>query len=462
MGHETRIETDKTYSRRAHRHSRKQRTTASRGQRAAMSTDDPATPATSGAHKIRFIPLTYSSAESQTSALRLILALRPDWENGKVEFIRFTDGITNTLLKVVNKKDGLTEEEVDSEAVLLRAYGKGTDLIIDRERETQNHELLSQYNLAPTLLARFHNGILYKFIRGAVTSPADLRREEIWRAVARRLAEWHAVVPCIATPRKALTEEIRGSEEFSMQAPTPSKKDPALQTAIDNVAPGKLAPNMWTVMQKWIYALPVKADAEKTRQSDLQKELTRLVAEFSNRPGLGDNSLVFAHCDLLSGNVIIQPQSAATTPNAPKVVSFIDYEYATPSPAAFDIANHFAEWGGFECEYDLLPTKSQRLDFIREYIRSYFQNLGQPKPEEELEAETRILFAEVDIYRGIPGFYWGIWALIQATISQIDFDYASYAEIRLGEYWGWREESDGSRAAAGKAATVREKRWAQE
>lgn len=170
---------------------------------------------------------------------------------------------------------------------------------------------------------------------------------------------------------------------------------------------------------------------------------------------------MFAHCDLLSGNVIIQPQSATTTPNAPTTVSFIDYEYATPSPAAFDIANHFAEWGGFDCEHDLLPTKSQRLDFIREYIRSYFQNLGEDKTETDRETEAQRLFAEVDIFRGIPGFYWGIWALIQATISQIDFDYASYAEIRLGEYWGWREESDGSRITSGKKMTVRERRWAE-
>jgi ethanolamine kinase len=168
----------------------------------------------------------------------------------------------------------------------------------------------------------------------------------------------------------------------------------------------------------------------------------------------------------LSGNVIIQPHptgpTGATTPSPIESVSFIDYEYATPSPAAFDIANHFAEWGGFDCEHQLLPTKSQRFDFIREYIRSYFAHLGSEKPLEEEEAEAQRLFNEVDIYRGIPGFYWGIWALIQATISQIDFDYASYAEVRLGEYWAWREESDGSRAASGKEMPLREKRWAQE
>ena len=53
--------------------------------------------------------------------------------------------------------------------------------------------------------------------------------------------------------------------------------------------------------------------------------------------------------------------------------------------------------------------------------------------------------------------YWGIWALIQATISQIDFDYASYAEVRLGEYWAWRAEVDGRREKKGKEMPLRER-----
>ena len=159
--------------------------------------------------------------------------------------------------------------------------------------------------------------------------------------------------------------------------------------------------------------------------------------------------------------MIIQPRSSDAIDAIP-TVSFIDYEYATPSPAAFDIANHFAEWGGFDCEHHLLPTRSQRRDFIREYVRSYFAHLGKDRAPVDEEAEGSRLFDEVDVYRGVPGFYWGIWALIQAKISQIDFDYASYAEIRLGEYWAWREESDGSRAASQKEVAPRERRWAQE
>jgi ethanolamine kinase len=55
-----------------------------------------------------------------------------------------------------------------------------------------------------------------------------------------------------------------------------------------------------------------------------------------------------------------------------------------------------------------------------------------------------------------------VWALIQAQISQIDFDYADYAEQRLGEYWAWKREVDGSRKQAGEEMPLREKRWAQE
>lgn len=187
--------------------------------------------------------------------------------------------------------------------------------------------------------------------------------------------------------------------------------------------------------------------------------------------------LVFGHCDLLSGNVIVHLHQSDQSP-ATADVSFIDYEYATPVPAAFDIANHFAEWGGFECDYNALPTRFQRSAFISDYLNSYSSFRASPltlvaskceahalKPSTTkagIDVLHQQLFEAVDRFRGIPGFYWGIWALIQATISQIDFDYASYAEVRLGEYWAWRAEEDGSRARSGKAMPLREKRWAQE
>lgn len=139
-------------------------------------------------------------------------------------------------------------------------------------------------------------------------------------------------------------------------------------------------------------------------------------------------------------------------------VSFIDYEYGTPSPVAFDVANHFAEWAGYDCDYSAVPTQAQRLTFIREYIKTYARLSGAAMDEDK---ETRKLMHEVDVFRGVPGFYWGIWALIQAEISHIDFDYSTYAEKRLGEYWAYKAEEDGSRVAEGSEMPLRERTWAR-
>ena len=39
-------------------------------------------------------------------------------------------------MKAVNKRPNLTEQQIDDEAVLLRAYGKDTDVLIDRESKS--------------------------------------------------------------------------------------------------------------------------------------------------------------------------------------------------------------------------------------------------------------------------------------------------------------------------------------
>jgi ethanolamine kinase len=243
-------------------------------------------------HKIRYIPLSYDSATSEESALRLVLSIRPDWQSpdSNVEFVRFTDGITNTLLKAVNKRPGLSKNDVDNEAILLRAYGHGTDVIIDRHRETQNHELLMRHGLAPELLARFENGMMYRFIQGAVTQPEDLRKPDIYRAVARRLAEWHAVVPCISA-RTGHSRKNSRVDGVAASALDSDLGDAEFQLALDGVAPGKPPPNVWTVMQKWIFALPTDTEAQRARQAELQQELKRLVSELSQRPGLGVNGV---------------------------------------------------------------------------------------------------------------------------------------------------------------------------
>jgi ethanolamine kinase len=105
-----------------------------------------------------------------------------------------------------------------------------------------------------------------------------------------------------------------------------------------------------------------------------------------------------------------------------------------------------------------MPTRTTRRAFLREYLQSFCAHQNRSYNEEELEE----LMGQVDAFRGVPGFFWGIWALIQAQISTIEFDYAGYAEVRLGEYFAWKKTLDGGREEENERLVLREKVWASE
>jgi ethanolamine kinase len=406
---------------------------------------------------LRHIPLAFDSDNADKSALELVHEICPEWalDDGPIEFIRFTEGITNTLTKAVKRRPGQTKSQVDRDAILLRAYGQGTELLINRERELRAHGLLADVGLAPPLLARFENGLLYRYVEGEVCKAEDLRKPKIYRQVAKRLGQWHGSLPVSA---------------LTMTSPTSETEHTACENGVKKIS--RPIPNPWTVMVSWIEALPKQTAEQKERIHRLSNEVVEVTARLGNTPGLLGKDYIFGHCDLLCGNVIVSPRAESETlanghlnDDDERPVDFIDYEYAAPSPAAFDLANHFAEWAGLECEYGALPTRSQRREFLNHYVASFYvHSLGKSAspPALELEKDVDTLFAQVDLFRGIPGLFWGIWALIQAQISDIDFDYANYAELRLGEYWSWKAETDGSRARAGREVPVRERRWAEE
>ena len=313
--------------------------------------------------------------------------------------------------------------------------------------EARSHSLLSRHSLAPELLARFSNGLLYRFIEGFPCTPDDLRRPDIWPATAKLLGQWHSSLP--------VSEAVAGS----------TKADHKYKN-INTLISEKPIPNVWTVLQKWIIALPQDTQEQRDRQQVLQRELESSVKRLGNLSTLTNGDYVLSHTDLLSGNVIVHPDDHEHSEKQERTVSFIDYEYTTPAPQAFDLANHFAEWIGLDCDMNNIPTRPERHAFIERYVKS-FNTHKSPKqkegqvPNQSLRNDVDKLMSDVDQFRGIPGLYWGTWAIIQSVISSIDFDYVTYAETRLGEYWAWKAEVDGSRKQSGKEMPLREQRWAQ-
>ena len=158
----------------------------------------------------------------------------------------------------------------------MRSYGNGTHVLIDRDREAISHSICAKYGLAPPLLARFQTGLLYRFIPGEVCTPPDLGKEQTYRAIARRLGQWHATLP-ISAISKVSTAKTADGESHGLVDRMPT-------------------PNIWTVMRRWVQALPQGSTKEQTRKAFLEKELERSFKDLDSTQGLGEHGFVFGHC----------------------------------------------------------------------------------------------------------------------------------------------------------------------
>ncbi|ODV95139.1 hypothetical protein PACTADRAFT_49887 [Pachysolen tannophilus NRRL Y-2460] len=360
----------------------------------------------------------------------------PSWSQDDLSVIQLTGGITNMLLHCKNLKT--------NEAVLIRTYGQGTNLIIDRDREFVSQMLLNSFNLAPSIHARFANGLVYGFLPGRSLTPEELSHPVLYPLIAQRLGHWHNVINGDDIEEGIKKLRIFRKEHYKGE---------------------KIVKNIWEILQKWINILPEiealyskclqykhlleiyktsSATKKYTLNEILLKELhwlTKTIADKSPK--------VSCHSDLLSGNIIIPPElseelKSGRTEMTPldqplelNPISFIDYEYMLPAPRAFDISNHFIEWQGFDCDQSKIPEPSKENPIMRNWAKAY---LSACSTSNCTEAQVDNLIDEISTYYGMPGFYWGIWAGIQDKISLIDFDYMTFSCQRFEQYFFWKEK----------------------
>lgn len=62
-------------------------------------------------------------------------------------------------------------------------------------------------------------------------------------------------------------------------------------------------------------------------------------------------------------------------------------------------------------------------------------------PESEVAAhDIETLYHETQLFALASHLFWGIWAMVQANCSTIDFDYFGYSLLRLAEYRRRRQQ----------------------
>lgn len=124
-------------------------------------------------------------------------------------------------------------------------------------------------------------------------------------------------------------DEYLVEQEQKKKSETANAEEAQTQQTENTVAPGES--ELWHTIEKWIEALPETTETQKAMKQKLNEELTWIMENTALR-GLGE--IVFGHCDLLSGNVIVLPKKAKRSGFCPAdigeetdtQVTFIDYE----------------------------------------------------------------------------------------------------------------------------------------
>ena len=107
---------------------------------------------------------------------------------------------------------------------------------------------------------------------------------------------------------------------------------------------------------------------------------------------------VACHNDLLSENFIV---------DAAGKMWIIDWEYGGTTDPYFDL-------GDFVMEH---PFSREEERFI---IETYCGEMDER------------YFGRLMLYKALSGVWWGVWAMIQHTVSHIDFDYMEWGRWRVG------------------------------
>jgi ethanolamine kinase len=176
--------------------------------------------------------------------------------------------------------------------------------------------LFSKQNVfSQRVLIQFNNGIIYEYASGKTCSRDDVRKDNIARLIAIKLAQFHNV-PIQKTEKPYIISLSRRFIELL------NKSSFDLSSIISNI----------NIIEE------------------------RILPNLIPNAQLGKD-LVLCHNDLLVKNIIYQEDDQS--------IAFIDFEYTHINYALFDIANHFVEYADVDnADYNLYPTRDEHKKMV--------------------------------------------------------------------------------------------------
>ncbi|KAJ7225862.1 choline kinase, cytoplasm [Mycena pura] len=371
----------------------------------------------------------YKQASFASHLLHCLRALKvPTWQGldiqpQDVRIYKVSGSLTNAVFFVSSSSLPAPR------TVLLRIYGPSSGSLISRVRELHAlHVLSSEYRIGPRVYGTFENGRIEEYFDSTTLSASDLRDPKISRWIGARMAELHSVdIEAIEGTSQDSRGEGKGWE-------IGAKK---------NV-------KSWIHPAREVLALPAVSDALR-EELDLDRfmhDWERYMQWLASVDDVTKRSRrVYAHNDTQYGNLLLLNKRNENLPEHRQII-VVDFEYASPNPASFDIANHFHEWtANYHRETPHIldctryPSKQERYNFYLAYLEhGTVSPDGRPLPKFELVGLLPDLDAQVRAWSPASHAMWTIWGIVQARedieneVEDPEFDYIGYSRCRLAAF----------------------------
>lgn len=335
---------------------------------------------------------------------------------------RISGALTNSVYKLEYR-----DNDKVLPLLLLRVYGKSTELIIDRELELNCLIKLSLKKIGPRMLGIFTNGRFEQFLEGFKTlNKVDIRDNVLSQILGRRMKDLHY------------------------------KMDLDIEDLVSDL------PTCWKFIYKWMNVF--ENDCLPDYLVELQEQVFLMpFADFKNLIfkykswlfGKYDieripSNFKFCHNDAQYGNLLLhelfdknevilkdgsenESGIISTSTKRDNNLVVIDFEYLGANFPAYDLVNHFSEWmadyhdesRSYYLDEHQYPSRNQQLNFIKSYIEYDFQyptsNLKTTADDslegknlmELINFEVKKLYNECLYWRNSVSIYWCLWGVIQ-------------------------------------------------
>ncbi|RDB28433.1 putative choline kinase [Hypsizygus marmoreus] len=367
--------------------------------------------------------------KTENFILQLLACLRtlrvPFWSTaeiapGNVKIHKVSGSLTNAVFFVSHPSSRKPY------TILLRIYGLSSGSLISRPRELHIlHILSSRYRIGPRVYGTFENGRIEEYFESTTLTPSDIRDPTISRWIGARMAELHSVDIEAVERTSPLTRGEGNGWEIGAKKNVKSWLPPAEE----------------------VLSLPSVANTVRS-ELDLQTfkgEWKKYMDWLSTVEDVHNGSRrVFAHNDAQYGN-LLRLQHPKDVVDEHRQLVVVDFEYASPNPAAFDIANHFHEWTAnyhSSTPHLLDPSRYPTIEERRNFYTAYLGHTaveGEYADLEEADRELQLanLDEQVRIWSPASHAMWAIWGIVQAredvegNVKEPEFDYISYAICRM-------------------------------